>query len=675
MLYLERSLCVVRAALCCLLASLLVGCGGSSGSDNPPPTETGGTSPTPAPPAPPPPPPPTFDLSGVVSGLTGGTLLLQVNGGSNVSVATNGTVALATGLANGTNYSVNVLTQPGTPPQNCTVSNGSGTISGAAVNNVAVACVVLPPLSLLSSTPADDATDVAASSAINLKFSAPLATTPDPLPLMVLSAQHGTVPVALTGRLTGADLTLTPNKLLALLRRHSLTISGNVRGALGEQPTAPWSIDFQTADGKWQKSSSLDGPGSSTTVLNKFVRNSAGDGFALWYNLDPTTSAVVWWLNRYDAATNKWGTAQPFPAMSSSADNPDLAVADSGDALLVWLEGGKVLGSEFSASSKTWSAARVLEQRTGSASEPSVVVNNDGTGLAVWREFENGAYQLVWSPYTPRVGWQPQSASAIDKTLVAGLLSEFDLVADDAGNAMIVWTENIGGAPAVGRASYYMAGSNTWSAPTDFGAGSAVAYPALTADDKGNFFAVWVERNVVIDAVRANRFTPGAGWESPTFVNDQPRVRVGAQLGSLPLVTSAPRIAIDASGAVLVVWPENLGQGEDLWANQLAPGTGWRGARKIETNDAGAATAARLAMDPAGNALVVWEQVTATGEPSVWSARFKAQSGWEPPVVVATDPLGIVRTPQLQMTAAGRAWAVWVGTSGSVEVVQGSVFE
>ncbi|MCX7633154.1 MAG: FG-GAP repeat protein [Turneriella sp.] len=85
--------------------------------------------------------PTTYSVGGTVSGLWG-TIVLQNNGGDNLSINNNGNFTFATALANGASYNVTVHTQPS--GQNCTVSNGSGNISGANVTNVAVSCVNLP---------------------------------------------------------------------------------------------------------------------------------------------------------------------------------------------------------------------------------------------------------------------------------------------------------------------------------------------------------------------------------------------------------------------------------------------------------------------------------------------------------------------------------------------------
>ena len=86
---------------------------------------------------------PTYSVGGTVSGLTG-TVVLQDNGGDNLSVSANGSFAFATKLAGGAAYAVTVLTQPS--GQTCTVGSGTGTVGSANVTNIAVTCTASPPV-------------------------------------------------------------------------------------------------------------------------------------------------------------------------------------------------------------------------------------------------------------------------------------------------------------------------------------------------------------------------------------------------------------------------------------------------------------------------------------------------------------------------------------------------
>jgi hypothetical protein len=81
-------------------------------------------------------------VGGTITGLLGTGLVLQDNGGNNLSISGSGTVpfTFTNSLANGDAYDVTVATEPKNPNQTCTVSNGTGTISDGSVSSVQVAC-------------------------------------------------------------------------------------------------------------------------------------------------------------------------------------------------------------------------------------------------------------------------------------------------------------------------------------------------------------------------------------------------------------------------------------------------------------------------------------------------------------------------------------------------------
>lgn len=77
----------------------------------------------------------THTISGSISGLNG-TLKLSLNGSDTVSVSQNGSFSFSTKVAQGADYEV-TATAPGV--QTCTMTNGSGSVSGD-VTNVSVNC-------------------------------------------------------------------------------------------------------------------------------------------------------------------------------------------------------------------------------------------------------------------------------------------------------------------------------------------------------------------------------------------------------------------------------------------------------------------------------------------------------------------------------------------------------
>lgn len=103
--------------------ALLAACGGGGGEDD---DDNGNNQ--------------TYSIVGSITGLTTSGLVLQNNGAA-VTVASGATqTTLASNVSSGATYSVTVQTQPA--GQNCTVANGSGTVSGN-VSNIAITCTAV----------------------------------------------------------------------------------------------------------------------------------------------------------------------------------------------------------------------------------------------------------------------------------------------------------------------------------------------------------------------------------------------------------------------------------------------------------------------------------------------------------------------------------------------------
>ncbi|HMA96620.1 MAG TPA: beta-propeller fold lactonase family protein, partial [Polyangiaceae bacterium] len=86
---------------------------------------------------------PTYAVIVNAPDVLGGGLVLQLNGTSNLSVPSPGSVPFPTRLGSGTSYAVTVVTQPSNPRQLCRVKNGSGQIAASEVS-VSVSCTQLP---------------------------------------------------------------------------------------------------------------------------------------------------------------------------------------------------------------------------------------------------------------------------------------------------------------------------------------------------------------------------------------------------------------------------------------------------------------------------------------------------------------------------------------------------
>jgi 6-phosphogluconolactonase (cycloisomerase 2 family) len=112
--------------LFCLALTAACGGGGDSGSGNGSGGGGGGGGP--------------YHIGGTATGLAGSGLVLQINGGETVSVATSGSFQFSTALASNAAYSVTVVTQPGSPTQYCSLANAAGVVASADITSIAVTC-------------------------------------------------------------------------------------------------------------------------------------------------------------------------------------------------------------------------------------------------------------------------------------------------------------------------------------------------------------------------------------------------------------------------------------------------------------------------------------------------------------------------------------------------------
>lgn len=84
---------------------------------------------------------PSFTIGGTVTGVDGTGMVLQNNGGDDLSISEDGAFTFATAIGSGDDYEVTVLSGPG--EQECAVSFGRGTVT-ADVTDVAVDCITTP---------------------------------------------------------------------------------------------------------------------------------------------------------------------------------------------------------------------------------------------------------------------------------------------------------------------------------------------------------------------------------------------------------------------------------------------------------------------------------------------------------------------------------------------------
>jgi PKD repeat protein len=174
-------------------------------------------------------------------------------------------------------------------------------------------------------------------------------------------------------------------------------------------------------------------------------------------------------------------------------------------------------------------------------------------------------------------------------------------------------------------------------------------------DQLGNAIAVWSDNARGTYDVWANRYVADSGWGNEVVIENN-------DTGD----AHEPRIAVDDAGNAIVVWHQMVGPyfpscPDHIWANRYVAGVGWDVAELIEMNTSSSAMGPRLAMDRSGNAIATWTEVVQSVSVRVWTNRYSAASGWSTAEQLDTGDVTRTFGSDIAMDHSGRALMVWAG--------------
>ena len=329
-----------------------------------------------------------------------------------------------------------------------------------------------------------------------------------------------------------------------------------------------------------------------------------------------------------------------------------LAADAGGNGIAIWAERSGMVSSivytaRYDAARDAWA---LPESRSAGpvAGATAVAVTPSGDALAVWTVFGAPQTGVFASRFTAVSGtW-----TAAER-ITADTPSLLNLATDAAGNAVVVWH-------AVGqavRSTRFLAATSTWSAPGNLSlavpepglAGASVAVNAA-----GDAVAVW-SRSGVVEAARA---PAGLAFGAPATVSPSDGLN------------EAAGVAIDPFGNAVVAWTRSMASERITQVSRYdALAAAWSAPTGF--GEPGFAyPPAAVAVDPAGNALVLWSRSVASPGIRVLAARYEAATGtWTTTANLSTIQRSAFNV-DVAFDAAGRATAVWFEGEQGFGVIQ-----
>jgi hypothetical protein len=264
-----------------------------------------------------------------------------------------------------------------------------------------------------------------------------------------------------------------------------------------------------------------------------------------------------------------------------------------------------------------------------------------------------GASLLLAAPAGAAPTWLAPS-----KLSAAGRSAETPQVSVDAqGDALAVWARvDEGSGLTVIEASGRPAGSGSWQSPVKLSDPMLQGtVPEVALDSSGDAVATWLSYDgseYSIDA--ATRPGLNGAWQSPVTLKT-----VGMSL----MEPAGPDLAVDPAGEAVVVWP----RAEKTIEASTKPAGGSFQTPETLSSGAEAQHPAEVAIDAAGEATAVWEGKS--GGDVLTTAAIKSAGGKWQAAKALSAPGGNANEPRVAMNARGDAVAIWERFEGE-EIIE-----
>lgn len=396
----------------------------------------------------------------------------------------------------------------------------------------------------------------------------------------------------------------------------------------------------------WQGATLIESNDLARATNPVVATDSQGNAFAVWAQGNGSFDNI--WAARYTPGGG-WGTPQVIDDHSGNATEPRIAVDSAGNAVAIWIRQNivsrrGVVAASYSAGA--WSAPQDVEGNAGNARAPQIGIDASGVARAIWIQHD-GSFERVRSGRLQGGAWD-MSSSSIDGGSGDAFDAQIQVFAN--GSALAVWSQISGGFPRLFHNRFNGIG---WSSAdfldennTSFNLGA----PSLAADASGNAVVAWSQGTPTTSSTVYTRRYAGGTWGA-------------AEPQSTTDGAGRARVAMNAGGEATVVWQESVLDGLQTWVRRRAGAAAWGTAVRLDTalGASGSQGEPQVAVDPAGNATVVWSHTLSGGNHrDLYGSHHSVAAGtWSAPVLLDAVDTGGVNSCSVAMDANGNAIVVW----------------
>jgi len=204
-----------------------------------------------------------------------------------------------------------------------------------------------------------------------------------------------------------------------------------------------WANRYVVGTG-WGTAELIETDDTQTAKNPQVAVDDSGNAIAVWNQWDGTRPNI--WANRYIGRTGSWDAPTLIETDDvGPASAPQVAVDGSGNAIAVWQQSDGTrynIWSNRFAVGTGWGTATLIEtDDAGWACRPEVAVDDSGNALVVWYQDDGTDYNIYSNRYVIETGW---GTATLIETDNAGGASWPQVALDESGNAVAAWQESDG---------------------------------------------------------------------------------------------------------------------------------------------------------------------------------------------------------------------------------------
>jgi hypothetical protein len=439
---------------------------------------------------------------------------------------------------------------------------------------------------------------------------------------------------------TGA-VTITANGL----SNGALTSSGSATGTVGDQPIA---LVLKSVPG-----SDMDAGTSESEAGVAPVDSQPVDGAG--HDLAQAVDLAVPDQTSFEAGTPGDGGDLDVPVVDAGV--PDAFNDTAADAPIVLDTAPTAVDSnavvDGAGATRSWSTP--LNVSGDYLGTPSVAVQpKSGDAIVVWGNATYGVTAVCYTAATDTWGKKVTVSDGLNLTLA-------QVAVDAKGHAIVVWSKsgaNDSDTTGPGIWGSFSSDGATWSKPTQIFAGGAKNWEAsvqVAMNRAGQAQVVWDYYQAWDTTTQHELYT--AYVEGTVIQPAQKLTTCGAS-------ECSAHAAIDGNGNGIVVWsqPDTVVKKDSVWGATFAKQT-FGTPQLLESLDTDDTSNPTVAMNTAGQGMVVWQQPAGSSATDIYSRRYSVSGGWADSERVTRNSGWPGNTMSLALDSFGTAVLAWSKSS------------